>query len=110
MLAYRAEGALSMRAPEDVVGNEAVLNPDSGQWLRRTLDGAGAPIAESLGASQRTPQYPGTPLRSRESRPSRICAVDPTVGGRTQNRLESGFTSDEGAAWSVLIAPKAHFR
>ena len=57
----RAEGALSMRAPEDVVGNKAVLNPDTDQWLRRALDGAVSPITRSLHASQPSPQHPGRP-------------------------------------------------
>ena len=58
---YRAEGALSMRAPEDVVGFEDVQDSDTARWLRRALDGPGSPIGGSSHASQPLPQHPGRP-------------------------------------------------
>ena len=59
--AYRAEGALSMRAPEDVVGIQSVRAGDTHQWLRRALDGLPSPTTRSSHASQRLPQPPGRP-------------------------------------------------
>ena len=54
----RAEGALSMRAPEDVGRNQSFRAGETFTMARGALDGAGSLITRSSHATQPSPQHP----------------------------------------------------
>ena len=54
----RAEGALSMRAPEDVGRNQSFRAGETFTVARGALNGPGSPIVRSSHASQPSPQHP----------------------------------------------------
>ena len=106
---YRAEGALSMRAPEDVVeiGLYCIPTDDGGtRCARRSWSTHRETVARELALAP----APGKHLRSAQSRRSRISALDPAIGGRTHTQSRASCAGVVWAASSLLFAPKAHFR
>ena len=81
----RAEGALSMRGP----GGRSWISEFPGFRYRTVAVSCARRTActhhETLAREPALAPAPGMALRSRDSRPSRICAVDPAIGGRTHS-------------------------
>ena len=105
----RAEGALSMRAPEDVVEIGHFRIPtDHGavRCARRTV----FTHHEKLTSEPALAPAPGKGLRSRESRATRIYRLDPALTSVTYawNRASFAGTS-EASLRALFFALKAHF-
>ena len=105
----RAEGALSMRAPESIVGIQT--------FRRREIHGGARCARRSCFTHRETvvrelalAPAPGKVLRSVGVRASRIYRLELVLSAATDTQSRASSAGVVWAASSVLVAPKAHLR